>query len=127
MDREKKIGILLIAIGICIPLMAVPFISGYSKDKGILDNLYKVGITIKKDKPGQEEEAPPPISLDKPKDEDFQYSKLVPKRIPFRFFLVITLIFFYMGIVRIDRSRHRPKSEAEENVRKDDSPPIEPE
>lgn len=126
MDREKKIGILLIAIGICIPLMAVPFISGYSKDKGILDNLYKAGIAIKKDKPGQEE-APPPISLDKPDEEGFQFSKLVPKRIPFRFFLVITLIFFYMGIVRIDRSRHRPKSEAEESLRKDDLPPIEPE
>ena len=35
MDLEKKIGILLIAVGICIPLCTIPYLSGYSKDKGV--------------------------------------------------------------------------------------------
>ncbi len=107
MDREKKVGILLIVIGICIPLLTLPFLSGYSKDKGITNNLYLAGIAIKNDKPGNAE-SQPSGNIETTKSK-FSYvlSKLIPKRIPFRFFLVITLILCYMGIVRIDRSRRK--------------------
>ena len=57
MDLEKKIGILLIAIGICIPLCTIPYLSGYSKDKGIFGNLYGLAIEIGADN------RPPPINL----------------------------------------------------------------
>ena len=101
MDKRKKTGIILIVVGICIPLLALPFVSGYSRDKGIIDNFYKIGIQIRKDvegNAGNEGFA----NLDRNiigKSPNF--SKLIPKRIPLRFFLVITLIFLYMGIVRI--------------------------
>ena len=51
MNREKKIGIVLIVFGICFPLILLPFVSGYEKDKGIIQNLFNVGIVLKKEKP----------------------------------------------------------------------------
>ena len=48
MDPEKRTGILLIAIGVCIPLLTLPFLSGYSKEKGIFANLYGVAIDLRK-------------------------------------------------------------------------------
>ena len=106
MDREGKFGIILIIIGICIPLMTIPFLSGYSKDKGMLDNLYQAGIELSKGNQGETgNQAPVKIATPQRKSPDFP--KLIPKRIPFRFFLVITVILMYMGIVRIDASIRR--------------------
>jgi len=101
MDKRKKTGIILIIVGLCIPLLALPFVSGYSKDKGIIDNFYKIGIQIRKDtegNAGNEGFANPNRDIT---GKSPNFSKLIPKRIPLRFFLVITLIFLYMGIVRI--------------------------
>ena len=47
MDRDTKIGIILIIIGIGIPLLTFPFLSGYAEDKSIVENLYQAGIRIK--------------------------------------------------------------------------------
>ncbi len=110
MDLEKKIGILLIAIGICVPLCAVPYLSGYSRDKGIFGNLYSLAIEIGGDKQAPADQF---ISLDKPHRKIPDFSKLKPKRIPFRLFLAVTLIFFYMGIVRIDRARRKEYDQGE--------------
>jgi hypothetical protein len=101
MEHRKKTGIILIIVGICIPLLALPFVSGYSKEKGIIDNFYKIGIQIRKDtegNAGNEGFA----NLDRNiMGKRPNFSKLIPKRIPLRFFLVITLIFLYMGVIRI--------------------------
>ena len=110
MDREKKFGIILIIIGICIPLMTLPFLSGYSKDQGILD-LYRAGIALTKDKQ-VETGTQTPVKIAAPQRKLPSFSKLIPTRIPFRFFLVITVVLLYMGIVRIDAS-----------IRKKDTPP----
>jgi len=118
--REKKMGILLIFIAVCIPLIVLPFLSGSSKDKGIVDYVYKAGIAIKKEQPGGDE-SPSPITPGKT-EEKIKFSRLVPKRIPFRFFLAATLILLYMGIIRIDRSRRRARGEFD-NIRREDSPP----
>ena len=120
-DREKKVGIILILIGICIPLILLPFLSGSSKDKGIVDYIYKAGIALRKDKQG-DEESTSPITLDKPKAR-ISFSRLIPKRIPFRFFLAATLILFYMGVIRIDRSRRRARGEFDEAKQDENSPP----
>jgi hypothetical protein len=125
-NREKKAGMLLIAIGICIPLMMLPFLSSSSKEKGIVDYIYKAGIAIKKENPGGEE-SPSPINLDEPKAKA-NFSRLVPKRIPFRFFLAATLILLYMGVIRIDRSRRRLKGEFDEDLKNENvPPPVSPE
>ncbi len=116
MDRETKIGILFIVIGICIPLAALPFVRGYDSEKGIFDNLYRVGIPVKDQR--QPDQSPDPsFSPKESNDKSVGYSKLIPKRIPFRFFLVFTLIFLYMGIARIarakERAAHKPTGAAE--------------
>jgi hypothetical protein len=109
MDREMKMGIIYIIIAIGIPLLALPFVSGYEKDKGFFENFYKIAIMIKKDQttdPG----TLPADNIEKPKSKAAYFFKLItPKRIPFRFFLVITLIFLYIGIVKIDSARRRLK------------------
>jgi hypothetical protein len=109
MDREMKMGIIYIIIAIGIPLLALPFVSGYSKDKGFFENLYHIAIVIKKDKPS-DSGAQPADNMEKPKSKIAHFFKLItPKRIPFRFFLVVTLIFLYIGIVRIDSARRKMK------------------
>jgi hypothetical protein len=105
MDREKKYGILLIVLGFCIPLVALPFISGFSKDKGFYDNFYKSGIELRSDTQGENS-----ASTLTP-EKNFDFSRLKPKRIPFRFFLAFTVILLYMGITRIDRARRRTRGE----------------
>jgi hypothetical protein len=119
MDKDKKSGILLIILGICIPLAVLPFVSGFSKDKSLWDNFYKPSIELRKDTPESAVASP---------EKKIDFSRLRPKRIPFRFFLAVTLIFFYMGIVRIDRARRRAKGEYDRPQYDDNpqAPPKEP-
>jgi hypothetical protein len=109
MDHRKKTGIILIAIGLAIPLLALPFVSGWSKDKGFFANFYRIGIQIRGDK--ESGPAGEPFAGADTQGKGFKYSKLIPKRIPLRFFLVITLVFLYMGIVRIAPPRQEPDDE----------------
>jgi hypothetical protein len=117
MDREKKYGILLIVVGFCIPLAALPFIGGFSKDKGFYDNFYKSGIELRKDTQGETGVLSAPNS-----EKKIDFSRLRPKRIPFRFFLAFTVIFLYMGIVRIDRARRRAMGEFDGPQHENDPP-----
>ena len=114
MDRETKTGIILIILGICIPLATFPYLSGYAKDKGIIENFYQAGIQIKQDTKGDTVNQPSKnigkINWRKP-----NFSKLIPNKIPLRLFLVFTVILVYMGIVRIDSSR-RKKAEKQEHL-----------
>jgi hypothetical protein len=116
MDRETKTGILLIILGICIPLATFPYLSGYAKDKGIVENLYQAGIQIKQDNKGDTANLPAE-SMRKITRTTPNFSKLVPKRIPLRLFLVITVILVYMGIVRIDASRRKKAAKREHLLR----------
>lgn len=103
MNSQKKKGVIIIIIGICIPLIALPFISGYQKDKGLLKNFLEIGIKIK-EKP-QDIKAKLP---DKKKGNRGRFiDRLVPDKIPFRFFLIPTFILIYIGIIAIDRARQR--------------------
>ena len=107
MTNEKKKGILLIVIGICIPLFALPFVSGFDINKGFMDNFYNTGIRITKDT-GQ-----PAVSV---KDAAPEKSRnpLNPKnmrieKIPFRLFLAPTVLLIYIGIIMIERAKIRKK------------------
>lgn len=102
MNDEKKTGILFILAGIFISVAALPFLSGYSRDKDVLTNLYQAGIELRKEK--KDDAVVKTAVSEKVHKKTINFSKLIPKRIPFRLFLVITVIFFYLGIVRIDAS-----------------------
>jgi hypothetical protein len=105
-----------------IPLASAPFMSGFSRDKGIIDNLYDASIPIRENHPA---DAINPASGDSDSSKGktgIQWSRLIPKRIPFRFFLVPTLIFSYMGIVRIDRARRRRRGEYDDIEGQEDQP-----
>jgi hypothetical protein len=112
MDRETKTGIALIILGVCIPLATFPYLSGYAKDKGIVENLYQAGIQIRHDTPSGATNQPAEGKITRTTPN---FSKLIPRRLPFRLFLVITVILVYMGIVRIDASR-RKKAERHEHL-----------
>ena len=116
MDKETKIGILLIILGIGIPLATFPYLSGYAKDKGIVENFYQAGIQIRQDNKGDTANLPAE-SMRKITRTTPNFSKLIPKRIPLRLFLVFTVILVYMGIVRIDASRRKKAAQREHLLR----------
>lgn len=111
MDREKKVGVILIAIGICIPLAVLPFVSGYSGEKGFVRNLYEVGIVLGGAKQADTVEAGSPAAGKKP-HKRLTYGDLLPRKIPFRFILAITPVFVLVGVVRLDRARRRERDDA---------------
>ena len=96
MNREKKIGIALIVFGICFPLILLPFVSGYEKDKGIIQNLFNVGIVLKKEKPVTSGETFPSSLM-----------KIIPGRLPYRFVLASGIFLIFTGILKIDISRRK--------------------
>lgn len=111
MDPEKRIGIILIVIGLIIPLIALPFVSGFSKEKGFSENFYNVGIEITK---ASKENVPREPALKKDEATGkarITWSYFIPTRIQFRFILVFTVVLVFMGIIRIDRARRRKKDE----------------
>ena len=115
MDRQRRLGLLLIVIGICIPLLTLPFLSGYSKDKGFFDNLYRVGIELRKDK-RPDTGTQPFTNVERLDRKVPDFSRLIPRRIPFRFFLVPSLILFYVGFVKIEASRPKKEGQSEEEA-----------
>ena len=114
MDRDTKIGIILIIIGICVPFATFPYLSGYAKDKGLIENLYQAGIQIKHYKQG-ETTSHPPGSIPKINRRTPDFSKLIPRAIPLRLFLAISVVLFYMGIMRIEAAKRR-KAEKQERL-----------
>ncbi len=111
MDNQKKAGITLIVIGICIPLMALPFVSGYEKDKGLWNNYYSIGIKIKKDTQGEGSKIADGSTGDQASKKSFFSDRIIPQRIPFRLFLIPMFILLYIGIVTIDKARSRARKD----------------
>jgi hypothetical protein len=107
MDSEKILCIVFIIIGLLIPLAALPFVSGFSKDKGFYDNFYNVGIDILKDTNDNTLSQPPANTKETNSKVRITWSMLIPHRIPFRFFLAPMVLLIYIGIIRIDRSRRK--------------------
>jgi hypothetical protein len=103
MNKQKKIGIIFIIIGICVPLIALPFVSGWSDGKGLFDNFYNIGIQIREEQiEASDSRAGNTANI---KNKKITYSDLIPSKIPFRYFLVVMIILLYIGVVKIDSSR----------------------
>jgi hypothetical protein len=96
MNKEKKIGIALIVFGICFPLMLLPFVSGYEKDKGMVQNLFNMGIILNKEKV---------VTMGETSSSSLM--KIIPGRLPYRFMLASGILFIFMGILKIDLSRRK--------------------
>lgn len=105
MNEQKKKGIIIIVIGICIPLFILPFLSGYDKDKGFIYNFNNVGIRIKHNVNSAAPQVPPGTIKGQKEKKPFSPGMLIPAMIPFRLLLVPTFILLFIGIVMIDKAR----------------------
>jgi len=111
MDPEKKLGIILIVVGLLIPLAALPLVSGFSKDKGFYGNFYNVGIKITEEERGSVPVEPPVNADGSTRKFKVTWSQLIPQKIPYRLFFVPTVLLIYMGIIRIDRVRRKNRNQ----------------
>ncbi|HAR94811.1 MAG TPA: hypothetical protein DCR97_02440 [Deltaproteobacteria bacterium] len=104
-NSERKKGIRLIVIAVLIPLLTLPFLSGFSKDKGFIGNLYDVGIQIR-------DEAKDRTTADRGPTEKkkLTYGDVIPRRIQFRFILALAVVLLFVGVVKIEQSRRKPDS-----------------
>ncbi len=105
MYNQRKAGIIIIVIGICIPLIALPFVSGYDKDKGLWKNFLEVGIKIKKEPHNDI----PKLSGKNTGNQVKFIEKLMPNGIPFRLFFIPMFILIYIAVVKIDWSGSKNK------------------
>ncbi len=86
----------MIISGICLPLIFLPFVSGYEKDKNMIQNIFKISIILKKEKQNTGETAVPS-----------SFVKMIPGKLPFRFVLAAGIFLIFVGIVKIDTSRRK--------------------
>lgn len=106
MNPDRKKGIILIVIGIAIPLLTLPFLSGFSKEKGFIDNLYGIGIQIRGEAKGNK------VADIKPTEKrKITYDDVMPRRIQFRFILALAVVLLFAGFVKIEQSRQKPDSD----------------
>ena len=111
MDSGKKQGILFILVGMAIPLIILPFVSGLSVDKGLRDMFFNAGIVIRKDAQKTPAVSGTTESVQTGEESRRTYSSLIPRRIPYRYFFIPMVIFIYIGIVKIDRSRRKERED----------------
>ncbi len=109
MDRDKRGGIMLIVIGLIIPLAVLPLVSGFSIDKGFLDNFYGAGIRVRDSHNAVGPDPSPALEKGGSPKVRITWSSFIPHRIPFRLFLVPTVLLAYMGVIRIDRARRKKR------------------
>jgi len=101
----------LIIIGICIPLFALPFVSGFDKDKGFLYNLYNVGIRLTEETAAEGARSVDGATAGQTSKSPFSLEKMKLDKIPLRFLLIPTFILAYIGIVMIERARSRARDD----------------
>jgi hypothetical protein len=82
---NKKIGIVLIIIGICLPLALLPFITGFKEGAGLYNNTFGIKIVV-----------------------TFAGK---PVNIPYRIFVAMGVAFMFMGIWCIDMAKGRSKKD----------------
>ena len=108
-NSERKKGIILIIIAVLIPLLALPFLSGFSKEKGFTGNLYDVGIQIRGEaKDSKTVDSKPTVK------KKLTYNDVMPRRIQFRFILGLAIVLLFAGVVKIEQSRQKPDSPKDE-------------
>jgi hypothetical protein len=107
MKREKKRGLIMIVIGICIPLLSLPFVTGFDAQKGIMRNVYETGIPLQKTTHGMPETSAK-TQTKEAKDGRSLVERFTPRMIPLRYLLALGVFLIFIGIVKIDRARKNP-------------------
>ena len=110
MEKERKKGVILIVIGICIPLLSLPFVTGYEQHKGIVRNVYDTGIPLQKVSKGKHEVSTKP-KTEGAKDTGSLIEKLMPQMLPLRYILALGVFLVFLGIMKIDRALNRKSGE----------------
>jgi hypothetical protein len=112
MDGERKKGVVLIAVGVIIPLMVLPLVSGHLPGKGFFTNLLSIGIPLRVETrgPGQ---VPPRAEEQKqvPEKAKGGWERYFPTVLPFRFVVALGVLLVFIGIVKIDATRKRRNDE----------------
>jgi hypothetical protein len=117
MDREYKVGTVLIILGILIPLLSLPFMTGYEHGKGIIDNLFSLGIPVKTESPKTQGAAGPEGKGKEPGAKlKITWDMVTPERFPFRFILAFGIFLMFVGFVRIDSERRKKQKQPGENT-----------
>jgi len=115
MEKEKKAGIILIVIGICIPLLSLPFVTGYEQRKGFVGNLYDTGIPLQR-VDAEKHEAGIKPDTEKPKTEGTKdarsfMERFTPRMLPLRYILALGVFLIFLGVLRIDKALNRKSGE----------------
>jgi len=110
MEKEKKTGIILIVIGICMPLLSLPFVTGYEQHKGILRNVYETGIPLQRVDP-EKREAGIKTKTEGTKDRGSLIERYTPRMLPLRYILALGVFLIFLGILRIDKALNRKSGE----------------
>jgi len=112
--NAKKVGVVLILVGFCLPLVLFNFASGYNPRAGILWSIPKMKLTLKTDNLALfREQRPARISEIPPSEERLRYVYPFPKEdsiyiIPYKYPLSIGIILIFAGIGIVALSK--PKS-----------------
>ncbi len=109
MDKVKKKGLILIVIGICMPLLALPFITGFDKQKGIMKNVYETGIPLRKATTEKQEAIARP-GTERTKDTGSLIERFMPQMLPLRYIVALGVFLIFLGILRIDKARNTTHS-----------------
>ena len=110
--QQRRIGLILVAIGVLAPLLLLLITTGYSKDLNTLTNILTVRIIVW----GPSEQQPSRSAL-----SDFATATGQPSNhspgiqreigIPYRFPLAFCILLIFFGIRQIDQSRTRNGNE----------------
>jgi uncharacterized membrane protein len=105
MDKEKQKGFILIVIGICIPLLSLPFVTGYEQQKGFVRNLYETGIPLQ-EKGREMPEVSTKRQAQEAKNGGSLVERFTPRMLPLRYILALGIFLIFLGILRIDKARN---------------------
>ena len=108
MDK-KRVGIILMLVGIAALLVSLVFSSGYNSDEGFLGSIRKMEIVLRENPAGS---APVPlpnpsadIELQKRLDIEYErrcaaYELGEKQRVafPYKYFLAVDIVFFFIGL-----------------------------
>jgi len=129
MSRAKKIGIIFILVGICLPLSLLGFVSGYYPRLGLIGNILLMEIVLRPESQGDifdQIQAPPeapepapefdpdaPMPAPKPGEiiTDFKPVKEAPVKpkiaIPFKYIFALSVVLVFAGTVIIVLSSNK--------------------